>query len=96
MSNIHGDSVKLFQFQNSLIYSFVEYEKSKFICLNNFTKINIMNEKTRLNELLIFLNTELNNKILDVTFEKMFFKNFIGHLNMKKILTELLLNEANF
>jgi hypothetical protein len=81
-------------FQNSIIYSRVEYEKSKFIFFNS--KIKTMNEKTRLNELLLFLNTELNNKIFDTTYEKMFFKNFIGNLNMKKILIEMLLNETSF
>lgn len=81
-------------FQNSIIYSLVEYEKSKFIFFNS--KIKTMNEKTRLNELLLFLNTELNNKIFDTTHEKMFFKNFIGNLNMKKILIEMLLNETSF
>jgi hypothetical protein len=92
LSSIDSKKVKLFQ--NSIIYSLVEYEKSKFICFNS--KIKIMNEKTRLNELLLFLNTELNNKIFDTTHEKMFFKNFIGNLNMKKILIEMLLNETSF
>ena len=92
MSIIDSNKVKLFQ--NSIIYSLVEYEKSKFIFFNS--KIKTMNEKTRLNELLLFLNTELNNKIFDTTYEKMFFKNFIGNLNMKKILIEMLLNETSF
>ena len=92
MSSIDSNKVKLFQ--NSIIYSLVEYEKSKFIFFNS--KIKTMNEKTRLNELLLFLNTELNNKIFDTTYEKMFFKNFIGNLNMKKILIEMLLNETSF
>jgi hypothetical protein len=92
LSSIDSNKVKLFQ--NSIIYSLVEYEKSKFIFFNS--KIKTMNEKTRLNELLLFLNTELNNKIFDTTHEKMFFKNFIGNLNMKKILIEMLLNETSF
>jgi hypothetical protein len=79
----HNETLKISQ--KNIIFSFIEYEKS----------LNFMNNPKRLNDLLVFLNIQLNNKINDTTLESIFFKNFIGHLNIKKILTELLVNQIN-
>lgn len=65
-----------------------QYQKKHKLLLN--TKL-----ENRLNDMLSFLNHELTIKINETALEIIFFKQFIGTLNINKIIVELFTKEIN-